>query len=110
MHMSWHSGKVSNVRIPSPHHHERQRPCRRAKSSRCSAAFRLERGQASPQASLRLPPGAAVRSFLMLDDFHTSNPSEYLAGFPWHPHRGIETITYILDGLVEHGDSMGNQG
>jgi quercetin 2,3-dioxygenase len=48
--------------------------------------------------------------FLMLDDFHTSNPDEYLAGFPWHPHRGIETITYILEGLVEHGDSMGNSG
>jgi quercetin 2,3-dioxygenase len=48
--------------------------------------------------------------FLMLDDFHTSNPAEYLAGFPWHPHRGIETITYILDGRVEHGDSMGNKG
>ena len=48
--------------------------------------------------------------FLMLDDFHTSNPAEYLAGFPWHPHRGIETITYVLEGLVEHGDSMGNSG
>ena len=48
--------------------------------------------------------------FLMLDDFHTSNPDEYLAGFPWHPHRGIETITYVLQGLVEHGDSMGNKG
>ena len=48
--------------------------------------------------------------FLMLDDFHTANPAEYLAGFPWHPHRGIETITYILEGLVEHGDSMGNKG
>jgi len=48
--------------------------------------------------------------FLMLDDFHTSKPAEYLAGFPWHPHRGIETITYILEGLVEHGDSMGNTG
>ncbi len=48
--------------------------------------------------------------FLMLDDFHTSNPDEYLTGFPWHPHRGIETITYILEGLVEHGDSMGNSG
>ena len=48
--------------------------------------------------------------FLMLDDFHTSNPAEYLAGFPWHPHRGIETITYILQGLVEHGDSMGHKG
>jgi redox-sensitive bicupin YhaK (pirin superfamily) len=48
--------------------------------------------------------------FLMLDDFHTSNPDEYLAGFPWHPHRGIETITYVLEGVVEHGDSMGNKG
>jgi len=48
--------------------------------------------------------------FLMLDDFHTANPAEYMAGFPWHPHRGIETITYVLDGLVEHGDSMGNKG
>ncbi len=48
--------------------------------------------------------------FLMLDDFHSSNPDEYLAGFPWHPHRGIETITYLLEGVVEHGDSMGNSG
>jgi redox-sensitive bicupin YhaK (pirin superfamily) len=48
--------------------------------------------------------------FLMLDAFHTSDPSEYLAGFPWHPHRGIETITYVLEGIVEHGDSMGNKG
>jgi redox-sensitive bicupin YhaK (pirin superfamily) len=48
--------------------------------------------------------------FLMLDDFHTSIPDEYLAGFPWHPHRGIETITYVLEGLVEHGDSMGHKG
>lgn len=48
--------------------------------------------------------------FLMLDDFHSAQPAEYLAGFPWHPHRGIETITYVLEGLVEHGDSMGNKG
>ncbi|WP_243359418.1 pirin family protein [Fundidesulfovibrio terrae] len=48
--------------------------------------------------------------FLMLDDFHTANPAEYLPGFPWHPHRGIETITYVLEGRVEHGDSMGNTG
>lgn len=48
--------------------------------------------------------------FLMLDDFHSSNPADYLPGFPWHPHRGIETITYLLEGIVEHGDSMGNKG
>jgi quercetin 2,3-dioxygenase len=48
--------------------------------------------------------------FLMLDDFHSDNPAYYLNGFPWHPHRGIETITYVLQGIVEHGDSMGNSG
>ena len=48
--------------------------------------------------------------FLLLDDFHSDNPADYLAGFPWHPHRGIETITYILHGEVEHGDSLGNGG
>ena len=48
--------------------------------------------------------------FLMLDDFRSNNPDHYRAGFPWHPHRGIETITYVLKGDVEHGDSMGNKG
>ena len=48
--------------------------------------------------------------FLLFDDFRNDVPEEYLAGFPWHPHRGIETITYVLDGTVEHGDSMGNEG
>lgn len=48
--------------------------------------------------------------FLLLDDFHSDDPNDYLAGFPWHPHRGIETITYMLHGQVEHGDSMDNQG
>jgi len=48
--------------------------------------------------------------FLMLDDFRSDNPEDYLAGFPWHPHRGIETVTYMLRGEVEHGDSLGNAG
>ena len=48
--------------------------------------------------------------FLLLDDFHSDNPKDYLPGFPWHPHRGIETITYVHHGRVEHGDSMGNKG
>ena len=48
--------------------------------------------------------------FLLLDDFRNERPEDYLAGFPWHPHRGIETITYVLAGTVEHGDSMGNRG
>ena len=48
--------------------------------------------------------------FLLLDDFHSDNPSDYMAGFPWHPHRGIETITYMLHGKIEHGDSLGNGG
>jgi len=48
--------------------------------------------------------------FLLLDDFRNERPADYLAGFPWHPHRGIETITYVLAGTVEHGDSLGNSG
>jgi hypothetical protein len=52
----------------------------------------------------------AYDPFLLLDDFRNDNPADYMAGFPWHPHRGIETITYVLAGSVEHGDSLGNRG
>jgi quercetin 2,3-dioxygenase len=48
--------------------------------------------------------------FLLFDDFRNDRPADYIAGFPWHPHRGIETITYVLAGTVEHGDSLGNRG
>ncbi|MFX1457208.1 MAG: pirin family protein [Promethearchaeota archaeon] len=53
---------------------------------------------------------SSLDPFLLLDDFHSDNPYDYLAGFPWHPHRGIETITYMLHGKIEHGDSLGNGG
>jgi redox-sensitive bicupin YhaK (pirin superfamily) len=48
--------------------------------------------------------------FLLLDHFGSDSPKEYMAGFPWHPHRGIETVTYMMDGNVEHSDSLGNKG
>lgn len=53
---------------------------------------------------------SSLDPFLLLDDFSSNNPSDYLPGFPWHPHRGMETITYILHGTVEHKDSLGNGG
>ncbi|MGV8041181.1 MAG: pirin family protein [Thermoanaerobaculaceae bacterium] len=66
------------------------------------AGVRLQRvfGQVDP----------ALDPFLLLDDFGSDNPADYLAGFPWHPHRGMETVTYVLAGSVEHGDSLGNRG
>lgn len=53
---------------------------------------------------------AVLDPFLLLDEFGSNNPEDYLQGFPWHPHRGIETITYMLNGTVEHADSLGNAG
>ncbi|MEI6167272.1 MAG: pirin family protein [bacterium] len=52
----------------------------------------------------------AFDPFLMLDAFDSRNPADYIKGFPWHPHRGIETVTYLMAGDIEHGDSLGNQG
>ncbi len=74
----------------------------KSRSTMEGAGVRLKRafGYADP----------SLDPFLLLDDFHSDNPNDYLAGFPWHPHRGIETITYMLHGKVEHGDSMGNSG
>ncbi len=48
--------------------------------------------------------------FLLLDNFGSGDPNDYMAGFPWHPHRGIETVTYMIEGAVAHGDSLGNSG
>lgn len=67
------------------------------------AGVHLKRAFSQPEVPLLDP-------FLLLDDFHSDNPDDYMAGFPWHPHRGIETITYLLHGDVEHGDSLGNGG
>lgn len=67
------------------------------------AGVRLKRGISAPEAHLFDP-------FLMFDDFSSDIPEHYLAGFPWHPHRGMETVTYILDGAVRHKDSLGNEG
>jgi len=52
----------------------------------------------------------AFDPFLMLDGFDSTNPDDYIKGFPWHPHRGIETVTYLVSGEMEHGDSLGNRG
>lgn len=67
------------------------------------AGVRLRRGF-GPAEVPRFDP------FLLFDDFSSTNPADYLAGFPWHPHRGIETVTYVLDGSVRHRDSLGNEG
>lgn len=67
------------------------------------AGVRLARSVGSPALPMLDP-------FLMLDEFHSSNPEDYIAGFPSHPHRGFETVTYMLAGAMEHRDSMGNEG
>lgn len=60
--------------------------------------------------AIGMGPPEQYDPFLLLDDFRSDDPDEYVNGFPWHPHRGMETITYVLRGEVEHGDSLGNKG
>jgi redox-sensitive bicupin YhaK (pirin superfamily) len=60
--------------------------------------------------SLGSGEGTRLDPFLMLDEFSSDNPGDYIAGFPSHPHRGFETVTYILDGHMRHEDHLGNQG
>ncbi|MCI4364715.1 MAG: pirin family protein [Thermoplasmata archaeon] len=67
------------------------------------AGVRLRRSFSNPEVPLFDP-------FLLLDRFGSTDPADYMAGFPWHPHRGIETVTYVLDGRVAHGDTLGNEG
>ncbi len=76
----------------------------RSKPTMEGAGVHLHRAFGSPREALIFDP------FLLLDDFRNDNPQHYVSGFPWHPHRGIETITYVLRGTVAHGDSMGNNG
>ncbi len=76
----------------------------RSKPTMEGAGVHLHRAFGSPREALIFDP------FLLLDDFRNDNPQHYVSGFPWHPHRGIETITYVLKGTVAHGDSMGNNG
>lgn len=68
------------------------------------AGVLLHRVFGSPEAAIQTDP------FLLLDDFSAHDPEAYIAGFPWHPHRGIETVTYLRAGKVQHGDSIGNKG
>lgn len=70
----------------------------------------IEGGGVHLKRAFGYPQVPELDPFLLLDDFHSNSPDEYIKGFPWHPHRGIETITYVLYGKVEHGDSMGNKG
>src|SRR5437879_2936929 len=110
-----------NQRLPAGHRKSSRRSHYQEKIERCPMSLRPVKQILETQPTME---GAGVKlqrafgfgktkefdPFLLLDDFRNERPEDYMAGFPWHPHRGIETITYVLAGTVEHGDSMGNQG
>ena len=91
------------MKMTLAHNEKRITHVLRAKPTLEGAGVRLHRGFANAEVP-RFDP------FLLFDDFSAVNPADYLSGFPWHPHRGIETVTYILDGNVRHKDSIGNSG
>ena len=74
------------------------------RTTRDGAGVRLQRVFAGEEIARRFDP------FLLLDAFGSDDPADYLPGFPMHPHRGMETVTYLLEGSVRHGDSLGNGG
>jgi quercetin 2,3-dioxygenase len=84
-------------------HHRKIQQVFKSQKTLEGAGVRLKRVFGNPHLPLFDP-------FLLLDDFHSSHPEDYLAGFPMHPHRGIETITYMIRGTVRHQDSMGHSG
>src|SRR5579859_3766454 len=106
---AWRRSKASLIRLPAlesapmTSHPRTVESLFRGQETLEGAGVRLRRLFGNREVP-RLDP------FLLLDHFGSADPHDYVAGFPWHPHRGIETVTYMLDGRVAHGDSLGNEG